>query len=148
MPRSREPPLEARHNEGEWSPVVGEVVRRITADGDGPDFEALEGIGPDVSCVLTKRSRALLLLIDLYGAAVAGATALAARHLNVPVLMRVGMLALQVRSDTAARAADGTPSWHQLFQGEAATWTLPEAVTVAELLNDPALMVPAVRGVE
>lgn len=38
-------------------------------------------------------------------AAAAGETAVAVRHLNVPVLMRIGMLALTVRSDAATRAA-------------------------------------------
>lgn len=67
-------------------------------------------------------------------AAVAGETVLAARHLNVPVLMRVGMLALTVRSDAATRAAAGAPSWGQLLEDEGATWTLSEAVAIAELL--------------
>ncbi|MFI9536897.1 hypothetical protein ACIG56_27060 [Nocardia fusca] len=69
-------------------------------------------------------------------AAITGETAIAARHLNVPVLMRTGQLALKVRSDTAARAEAGAPSWQQLLADEAATWTLPEAVTIADLLAD------------
>lgn len=68
--------------------------------------------------------------------AVAGETVVAARHLNVPVLLRIGMLALQVRSDVAARATAEAPSWEQLLDDEAATWTLPEAATIAELLAD------------
>lgn len=67
-------------------------------------------------------------------ATIAGETAVAARHLNIPVLMRIGMLALKVRSDAAARAEAGAPSWEQLLAAEAATWTLPEAVTIADLL--------------
>ena len=70
-------------------------------------------------------------------AAVAGETVVAARHLNVPVLMRVGLLALKVRSDAATRAVAAAPSWRQLAEDEAATWTLPEAVTIAELLAEP-----------
>jgi hypothetical protein len=70
-------------------------------------------------------------------AAVAGETVVAVRHLNVPVLMRIGMLALKVRSDAATRAAAGAPSWSQLLEDDAATWTLPEAVAVAELLEGP-----------
>jgi hypothetical protein len=69
-------------------------------------------------------------------AAITGETAIAARHLNVPALMRTGHLALKVRSDTAARAEAGAPSWQQLLADEAATWTLPEAVTIADLLAD------------
>ncbi|MRH92383.1 hypothetical protein GFY24_34015 [Nocardia sp. SYP-A9097] len=69
-------------------------------------------------------------------ATIAGETVFAARHLNIPVLMRIGMLALKVRSDAAARAETGAPSWEQLLAAEAATWTLPEAVTIADLLTD------------
>ncbi|MBF6181275.1 hypothetical protein [Nocardia otitidiscaviarum] len=69
-------------------------------------------------------------------AAIAGETVVAARHLNLPVLMRIGMLALRVRSDAATRAQAGAPSWEQLLAAEAATWTLPEAVTIADLLSD------------
>ncbi|MFF2088733.1 hypothetical protein ACFVVM_33545 [Nocardia sp. NPDC058176] len=69
-------------------------------------------------------------------AAITGETAIAARHLNVPVLLRVGTLALQVRSDTTTRAQAGTPSWTQLLTDEATTWTLPEAITLADLLTD------------
>ncbi|MFF2551288.1 hypothetical protein ACFVUS_09810 [Nocardia sp. NPDC058058] len=67
-------------------------------------------------------------------AAIAGETAIAARHLNLPVLTRIGMLALKVRADAAARDSAGSPSWDQLLATEAATWTLPEALTIADLL--------------
>ncbi|MEV6221240.1 hypothetical protein AB0M13_06270 [Nocardia fluminea] len=70
-------------------------------------------------------------------AAIAGETVVAARHLNIPVLVRIGMLALKVRSDAAARAEAGAPSWEKLLDEEAATWTLPEALTIAELLTSP-----------
>ncbi|MEV6392441.1 hypothetical protein [Nocardia xishanensis] len=69
-------------------------------------------------------------------ATIAGETVIAARHLNIPVLMRIGMLALKVRSDAAARAEAGAPSWEQLLADEAATWTLPEALTIADLLTN------------
>lgn len=72
-------------------------------------------------------------------AAVAGETVVAVRHLNVPVLMRVGMLALKVRSDAATRAASGASSWSQFLEDEAATWTLPEAAAIAELLEEPGI---------
>jgi hypothetical protein len=64
------------------------------------------------------------------------------------VLMRVGVLALKVRSDAALRATAGAPSWAELLEDEAATWTLPEAVTIAELLADagPATAAPDSRG--
>lgn len=53
-------------NDDDWSPSVAEVVRRVTA-ADGADLEALEDAGPEISGVVAKRSRALLVLIDLYG---------------------------------------------------------------------------------
>lgn len=56
-----------QRNEDDWSPAVAEAVHRIAAPGEVPDLEALEDAGPDVSTVVAKRSRALLLLIDLYG---------------------------------------------------------------------------------
>lgn len=69
-------------------------------------------------------------------AAIAGETVVAARHLNIPVLMHVGMLALKMRSDTAGRAFAGAPDWTDFLEQEAATWTLPEAVAIAELVAD------------
>lgn len=69
-------------------------------------------------------------------AAIAGESVVAVRHLNVPVLMRIGALALKVRSDAATRASTGASSWTQLLEDEAATWTLPEAVAIAEMLED------------
>lgn len=70
-------------------------------------------------------------------AAIAGETVVAARHLNVPVLMRVGMLALRMRSDAVTRAAAAAPDWSELLEQEAATWTLPETVALVELLERP-----------
>lgn len=67
--------------------------------------------------------------------AVSSGAAVAVRHLNLPVLIRVGRLAIQVQSDAATRAADGEPSWTQLFESDAATWTLPHAAKIAELLE-------------
>ncbi|WP_084514341.1 hypothetical protein [Nocardia acidivorans] len=69
-------------------------------------------------------------------AAIAGETAVAARHLNIPVLMRTGMLALMVRADAAARASAGAPSWEKLLATEAATWPLSDALTIADLLTN------------
>lgn len=77
-------------------------------------------------------------------AAITGEMVVAARHLNVPVLTRIGMLALTVRSDAATRAAHGPPTWSQLLAHEAATWTLPEALTLSELMADPGVAVPTV----
>ena len=56
-----------QRDEDDWSPAVAEAVHRIAAAGEVPDLEALEDAGPEVSSVVAKRSRALLLLIDLYG---------------------------------------------------------------------------------
>lgn len=68
-------------------------------------------------------------------AAIAGESVVAVRHLNVPVLLRIGMLALNARADAAARGVNGTPSWTELLEEEAATWTLPEAVAIAGILE-------------
>ncbi|OYN95575.1 hypothetical protein CGZ96_05285 [Enemella evansiae] len=52
----------------EWSsPVVAERVRRVVPADGRPDLGELEDAGPEISAVVGKRSRALLLLIDLYG---------------------------------------------------------------------------------
>ncbi|MFI9536898.1 hypothetical protein ACIG56_27065 [Nocardia fusca] len=57
-----------RHrNQDDWSPTVAAVVEEIAADGESANLEALESAGPQVSSVVARRSRALLLLIDLYG---------------------------------------------------------------------------------
>lgn len=69
-------------------------------------------------------------------AAVTSEAAVAVRHLNLPVLMRLGRLALQLRSDAQDREAAGAPSWTELLVAEGATWTLPEALTIAELLSN------------
>lgn len=69
-------------------------------------------------------------------AAIAGESAIGVRHLDLPVLVRIGLLALRVRADTAARARAGAPSWEGMLTEDAATWTLPEAVTLAGLLAD------------
>lgn len=58
MQRSRE----------DWSPAVAEAVDQIVVEGgESPNLEALESAGPEIFSVVTRRSRALLLLIDLYG---------------------------------------------------------------------------------
>lgn len=81
-------------------------------------------------------------------AAIAGESVVAVRHLNVPVLMRLGVLALNVRADGAARAAAGAPSWTQLLEEEAATWNLPEAVALADMLEGPDRGTPFAGRVE
>lgn len=50
-----------------WSPAVASAVTALAGVGEGPNLEALEDAAPELSPVVTKRSRALLLLIDLYG---------------------------------------------------------------------------------
>ncbi|MEU1955680.1 hypothetical protein [Nocardia rhamnosiphila] len=56
-----------QRNQEDWSPAVAVVVEEIAADGESANLEALESTGPQVSSVVARRSRALLLLIDLYG---------------------------------------------------------------------------------
>ncbi|MFF2551289.1 hypothetical protein ACFVUS_09815 [Nocardia sp. NPDC058058] len=51
----------------DWSPAVAEAVDQILVQGESPNLEALESAGPQIFSVVSRRSRALLLLIDLYG---------------------------------------------------------------------------------
>ncbi|WP_067564335.1 hypothetical protein [Nocardia acidivorans] len=51
----------------DWSPAVAEAVDQILVQGETPDLEALESVGPQIFSVVSRRSRALLLVIDLYG---------------------------------------------------------------------------------
>lgn len=57
----------AQRKGDDWSSAVAAAVHRVAGADKVPDLEALEDAGPDVSSVVAKRSRALLLLIDLYG---------------------------------------------------------------------------------
>ena len=57
----------AQRDDDDWSPVVAAAVDRIAPASAAPDLEALESAGPQVSSAVSKRSRALLLLIELYG---------------------------------------------------------------------------------
>lgn len=57
----------ALRDDDDWSPVVAAAVNRIAPTSSVPDLEALESAGPKVSSVVSKRARALLLLIELYG---------------------------------------------------------------------------------
>lgn len=66
--------------------------------------------------------------------AIGGEGPTAARHLNIPVLLRVGGLALSVAADSRSREHADEPSWEAMLEQEAATWTLPEAVTLADLI--------------
>ena len=66
--------------------------------------------------------------------AAAGEGPAAARHLNIPVLLRVGRLALGVAADSRSRERAGAPAWETMLEQEAATWTLPEAVILADLI--------------
>jgi len=74
-----------------------------------------------------------------------GVGPLAIRHLNVPVLLRVGMLSLQVVGDSHRRRASGAPSWDDLLADAAQPWQLPMAMDidnqVAVRLRDPAFTI-------
>lgn len=60
---------------------------------------------------------------------------LAPRHVNVPVLLRTGHLALAVRRDIRDRDGDTAPTWQALWEQEIAAWELGEAVALADLLG-------------
>lgn len=68
-----------------------------------------------------------------------GVGPLAIRHVNVPVLLRIGMLSLQVVGDGHRRRTSGAASWDELFANAAQPWQLPAAVDIenqtAALLN-------------
>lgn len=55
------------HPDEERSSGVADVIYRIDPAGPETDLELLESAGPALSSAISKRSRALLLLIDLYG---------------------------------------------------------------------------------
>ena len=57
----------ATRRPADFSPEVADIVKRFSGDALGPDPEVFEDAGPDVSHLVVRRSRALLLLIDLYG---------------------------------------------------------------------------------
>jgi len=129
---------------GVFTPGLGMVATEVVVRTHTHLAAYRESGSPRLGKAATARRNEMLLaahaaagavsLSKTAAAAVAGETVVAARHLNVPVLMRVGVLALKVRSDAAFRATAGAPSWTELLEDEAATWTLPEAVTIAELL--------------
>lgn len=56
-----------RRTDATWSPAVADAVSALAGDGENRDLEALEDAAPELSFIIAKRSRALLLLIDLYG---------------------------------------------------------------------------------
>lgn len=49
---------------------------------------------------------------------------MALRHINVPVLVRVGCLALGVVGDRRDRARSGAPRWDHLLASAAYSWLL------------------------
>ena len=51
----------------DFSPEIADTVKRFSGEALRPDPEVLEDAGPEVSHLVVRRSRALLLLIDLYG---------------------------------------------------------------------------------
>ncbi len=57
----------AHHDDDHWSPSIAEWVDQVAGVDGAPELEALEDAGPEISAIVPKRSRALLLLIDLYG---------------------------------------------------------------------------------
>lgn len=129
---------------GLFSPGLGMVATEVIIRTHA-HLSAYRGTGtPRLAAGGTaKRSEMLLAAHSIAGAvslsktvaaAAAGESIIAARHLNVPVLVRIGLLALNVRSDAAARTTSAAPHWSRLLEDEAATWTLPEAATIADLL--------------
>lgn len=131
---------------GVLTPGLGMVATEVIIRTHTHLSEYHETGSPRLSTASTSKRTEMLLaahsaagaasLSKAAAAAIAGETAMAARHVNVPVLMRVGGLALRMRSDAATRTTVGAPSWGQILADEAATWTLPEAIAIADLLTD------------
>jgi hypothetical protein len=72
------------------------------------------------------RTELLLAGHSLVGAACLGKTitrwlvtspAMAVRRMNVPVLLRIGMLAVQVLHDSRGRRSSAAPDWDMLLRG-------------------------------
>lgn len=60
-------------------------------------------------------------------AGLAGEGPLALRHVNLPVLMRIGWLAAKVRADARSRAELAPRNWEQLLAEASAPWLLEDA---------------------
>jgi hypothetical protein len=52
---------------------------------------------------------------------------MALRHINVPVLLRIGMLALEVRSDASARINTAAPEWREILADKSGLETIASA---------------------
>jgi hypothetical protein len=83
------------------------------------------------------RTELLLAGHSLVGAACLGKTitrwlvtspAIAVRHVNVPGLLRIGMLAVQVLRDAHGRRSSAAPDWDMLLRGVAQPWQLDAAL--------------------
>ncbi len=57
------------------------------------------------------------------------------RHLNIPLLMRTGQLAVAVHRDVRARRDAVAPTWEALWADEIAVCDLEEALRLADLLD-------------
>ncbi|MGW5455738.1 hypothetical protein [Nocardia sp. NPDC003979] len=110
----------ARRDREDWSPVVAGVVCQIGADGESRNLEALESAGPQVSSVVARRSRALLLLIDLYGFEpwvegkwnkTARADALAAAHRSMAPLHPEDLPAVEAAYKDAIKKLSKASNW-------------------------------------
>ncbi|WP_306364123.1 hypothetical protein [Nocardia sp. CC227C] len=111
--------LKAR-NQHDWSPAVAQAVNQILVEGGPPNLEALESAGPQLLSVVTRRSRALLLLIDLYGFEpwVAGkweknvrAEALSAAHRSMDQLHLEDLHAVETAYKDAIKKLSKASNW-------------------------------------
>lgn len=64
----------------------------------------------------------------------AGVGPLSIRHLNLPVLLRIGMLSLEVVADGRRRRSSGAASWDELLTLEVQPWQLAEAADIERQL--------------
>lgn len=94
------------------------------------------------------RTELLLAGLSLVGAACLGKTitrwlvtssAIAVRHVNLPVLLRIGMLAVQVLRDAHGRRPSAAPDWDMLLRGVAQPWQLDTALTLETVAQQAGL---------
>ena len=72
------------------------------------------------------------ILADAGPLALTGAGALALRHLDVPVMLRIACLAVSVVRDEAGRRSSEAPSWEELLAGCVQPWQLESALAIEE----------------
>ena len=104
----------------EFSPSIADLFRQLDPTSAAPNLEALEDAGPAAASAISRRSRALLLLIDLYGFEpwgngkwdkAARNAALAEAHEAIDRLRPEDLDAVSAAYTTALKTLAGPGSW-------------------------------------